>query len=53
MEYFQMMQNRQNPLDKGKSNKKEISNFRPITIRTTFSKIYEKVINDQLVSGLG
>ena len=53
MEYFQMMQNRQNPLDKGKPNKNEISNFRPISIRTTFSKIYEKVIKDQLFSGLG
>ena len=40
------------PLDKGKPNKTEISNFRSLTILNTFSKIYEKVIKDQLVSGL-
>ena len=40
------------PLDKGKPNKSEISNFRPVSILNTFSKIYEKVIKDQLVSGL-
>ena len=40
------------PLDKGKPNKNEISNFRPVSILNTFSKIYEKVIKDQLVSGL-
>ena len=39
-------------LDKGKPNKNEISNFRPVSILNTFSKIYEKVIKDQLVSGL-
>ena len=37
------------PLDKGKPNKNEISNFRPVSILNTFSKIYEKVIKDQLV----
>ena len=41
------------PLDKGKPNKNEISKFRPVSILNTFSKIYEKVIKDQLVSGLG
>ena len=40
------------PLDKGKPNKTEISNFRPVVILNTFSKIYEKVIKEQLVSGL-
>ena len=40
------------PLDKGKLNKNKISNFRPVRILNTFSKIYEKVIKDQLVSGL-
>ena len=40
------------PLDKGKPNKNEISNFRPVNILNTFSKIYEKVIKYQLVSGL-
>ena len=39
------------PLDKGKHNN-EISNFRPVSILNTFFKIYEKVIKDQLVSGL-
>ena len=40
------------PLDKGKPNENEISNFRPLSILNTFSKIYEKVIKDQLVSRL-
>ena len=40
------------PLDKGKPNKNEISNFRPLSILNTFLKIYEKVIKDQLVLGL-
>ena len=40
------------PLDKGKPNRNEIFNFRPVIILNTFSKIYEKVIKDQLVSGL-
>ena len=31
-------------LDKGKPNKNEISNFRPVSILNTFSKIYEKVM---------
>ena len=40
------------PPDKGKPNKNEISNFRSVSILNTFSKIYEKVVKDQLVSGL-
>ena len=40
------------PLNKGKPNKNEISNFRRVIIPNTFLKIYEKVITDQLVSGL-
>ena len=40
------------PLDKGKPNKNEISNFRPVSILNTFSKIYQKVVKDQIVSGL-
>ena len=31
------------PLDKGPSNKNDISNFRPVNILTTFSKIYVRV----------
>ena len=38
------------PLDKGKTNKNEISNFGPVSILNTFSKIYEKSIKDELVS---
>ena len=41
------------PLDKGKPNKDEMSNFRPVSILNTFSNIYEKIIIDQLVSRLG
>ena len=33
-------------LDKGKPNQNEMSNFRPVSILNTFSKIYEKVIKD-------
>ena len=40
------------PLDKGKPNKNEISSFRQVNILNPFSKIYEKVIQDQLVSGV-
>ena len=39
-------------LTKVNQKKNEISNFRPVSILNTFSKIYEKVIKDQLVSGL-
>ena len=53
MEYFPMMpKSPQLFLDKGKPNKNEISNFRPVSILNTISKNYEKVIKDQLVSGL-
>ena len=31
------------PLDKGTYNKNDISNFRAVSILTTFSKIYERV----------
>ena len=37
------------PLDKGTTNKNTVSNFRPVSILSTFSKIYEKVIKDQLI----
>ena len=40
------------PLGKGKPNKNEISNFRPVRILSTFFKIYDKIIKDQLVLGL-
>ena len=31
------------PLDKGKPNKNNIENFRPVSILNTFSEIYERV----------
>ena len=37
------------PLDKGKPNKNEISNYRPVSVLNTFSKFYEKVIKNQLL----
>ena len=40
------------PLDKGKPNKNEMSNFRPVSVLNTFSKIYERVIKDQIVHGM-
>ena len=40
------------PLDKGKPNKNEMSNFRPVSVLNTFSKIYERVIKDQIVCGM-
>ena len=40
------------PPDKGKPNKNEMSNFRPVSVLNTFSKIYEKVIKDQIVCGM-
>ena len=40
------------PLDKGKPNKNEMSNFRPVSVLKTFSKIYERVIKDQIVRGM-
>ena len=39
------------PLDKGKPNKNEMSNFRPVCVLNTFSKIYKRVIKDQIVCG--
>ena len=39
------------PLDKGKPNKSEISNFRPVSVLNTFSKVYETAIKDQIVCG--
>ena len=40
------------PLDKGKPNKNEITNYRPVSILNSFSKIYEQIIKDQLVSAM-
>ena len=37
------------PLDKGKPDKNDISNFRPVSLLNIFSKFYERVIKDQLV----
>ena len=37
------------PLDIGKPNKNDISNFRPVSILNTFSKIYERIIKNQLL----
>ena len=31
------------PLDKGASEKNEVSNLRPVSVLTTFSKVYEKI----------
>ena len=38
------------PVDKGKPDKYDVLNYRPVSIQNTFSKIYEKVIKNQLVS---
>ena len=38
------------PLDKKTGNKHSISNFRPVNILNTFSKIYEKFSKDFLIS---
>ena len=40
------------PLDKGKPNKNDIGHFRPMSILNTFSKNYERVINNQLLHGM-
>ena len=40
------------PLDKGNPNKNEMSNFRTVSVLNTFSKIYERVIKDQIVCGI-
>ena len=39
------------PLDKGKPKKNEMSNFRPVSVLNTFSKVYERVIKNQIVCG--
>ena len=38
------------PVDKGKPDKYDVLNYRPVSILNTYSKIYEKVIKNQLVS---
>ena len=38
------------PVDKGKPDKYNFLNYRPVSILNTFSKIYKKVIKNQLVS---
>ena len=38
------------PLDEGKSNK-YITNFRPVSVLNTFSKIYKQVITKQIILG--
>ena len=38
------------PLDKGKLNKIDIINFRPVSILNTFSKIYERVKKSPIIS---
>ena len=40
------------PLDKGKPNKNDLENFRPVSILNTFSEIYESVIKNQLLYGM-
>ena len=37
------------PIDKGADNKNNISNFRPVSVLSVFSKIFEAVIKNQLV----
>ena len=39
------------PRDKGKPNKNDISNFRPVGILNTFSEIFEGVVKNQLLHG--
>ena len=40
------------PLDKGKPDKYDVLNYRPVSILNAFSKLYEKVIKNQLASYL-
>ena len=40
------------PVDKGKLDKYDVLNYRPVSILNAFSKIYEKVIKNQLASYL-
>ena len=52
MKYFPMMPKSPQLFHLTKVNQtKMISKFRPVSILNTFSKIYEKVIKDQLVPG--
>ena len=37
------------PLEKAKPNKNKISNCLPVSVQNTFSKVYERVIEDQIV----
>ena len=37
------------PLDKGEENRTAEKNFRPVSVLNTFSKIYEKVVKQQLI----
>ena len=40
------------PLDKGEQNRTVVRNFRPVSVLNTFSKIYEKVLTQQLIKHL-
>ena len=40
------------PLDKGKPKKNKTLNFRPVSVLNTFSKVYERVIKNQIVCGM-
>ena len=40
------------PLDKGGKDKTSISNYRPVSVLSVFSKIYERVMKNQMVSFL-
>ena len=40
------------PLDKGESDRTVERNFRPVSVLNTFSKIYEKVLKQQLIQHL-
>ena len=40
------------PLDKGEPNRTVERNFRPVSVLNTFSKIYEKVLKQQLIKHL-
>ena len=40
------------PLDKSKPNKNEITNFRPVGVLNTFSKVSKRVVKDQIVCGM-
>ena len=39
-------------LGKGKPNKNKMSSFRPVSVLNTYSKVYERVIKDQIVCGM-